>query len=352
MRSPLQPLPDLLLPSALFLVGCVTAAPVSVDSADATEPSGRSAVGDLAAGATTRIEAFFGSAFGESYAVRVLPTRAAFDASFPPEWGVGKTQCWMVAFGVADRLHVLDPAVWKTEACEHDGDDVEHVRGIVAHELVHVFHGQNNPTRDFTGMDAMGWFPEGLAVLVSGQLAGHHAGAAREAIAAGVAPKCLEDAWSGEYRYGVSGSLVAYVDATFGRTTLVALLAATTEEELLERLGVGEEELLAGMARVGPRGRRSLATPASSVPAASGLHPGRTEGAVWDDREPRRWRTQAPLAAAHSIASTSPPSRQLLMFFPAWSHHCEITVFASAILLSPEPSKAPGFVRRTVAKIC
>ena len=55
--------------------------------------------------------------------------------------------------GVADRFELLSPAVWKSQACEHDGRDLQHVQDIVTHELTHVFHGQHNPTRDFTGMD-------------------------------------------------------------------------------------------------------------------------------------------------------------------------------------------------------
>ena len=95
-------------------------------------------------------------------------------------------------------------------------------------------------------MKSMGWFPEGLAVLVSGQLEGRHATAARTAIDSGAAPTPLEDGWRGEHRYGVSGSIVQYIDATWGRDTLMALLATTSEEELLAKLGVGEDELLAG----------------------------------------------------------------------------------------------------------
>jgi hypothetical protein len=33
-----------------------------------------------------------------------------------------------------------------------------------------VYHGQFNPTRDFTGVDDLDWFIEGLAVFASGQL--------------------------------------------------------------------------------------------------------------------------------------------------------------------------------------
>ena len=56
---------------------------------------------------------------------------------------------------------------------------------LITHELVHTYHGQHNPTRDFTGMDDLGWFVEGLATYASGQMAHSHAGDAKAALAAG-----------------------------------------------------------------------------------------------------------------------------------------------------------------------
>lgn len=195
--------------------------------------------------AVARVEAFFGSPFPEPFEVLVLPDRAAFSASFPPEWGLSQTACWMVAAGVADRLHLLAPDAWEAEACEHDPRDAAHVAQILAHETAHVFHGQHNPTRDFTGAESVGWFAEGLAVLVSGQLESGHRDSAREAVRTGRVPRRLGEAWSGPHRYGVSGTLVELVDQELGRAGLVALLAATHEEEILAALGWSEEQLLA-----------------------------------------------------------------------------------------------------------
>jgi hypothetical protein len=192
-----------------------------------------------------RVEAFFGAPFPAPFEVLVLPDRAAFTDSFPPEWGMPETACWMVAAGVADALRILDPAVWDTDACEHDAGDAQHVAGIVAHELAHVFHGQNNPTGDFVGAEEVGWFGEGLAVLVSGQLETGHRASAVEAVRSGDVPARLAQAWSGPHRYGVSGTLVEYIDRELGRLGLFALLAATTEAEILAALGRDEEDLLA-----------------------------------------------------------------------------------------------------------
>jgi hypothetical protein len=93
-------------------------------------------------------------------------------------------------------------------------------------------------------MDDLGWFVEGVAVLASGQLDVEHRDDARQAIAAGRAPTRLADAWSGRWRYGVSGSLTEYVDRTSGRRAIIAMLTDTTNAGVLGRLGVAEAELL------------------------------------------------------------------------------------------------------------
>jgi hypothetical protein len=191
-----------------------------------------------------RIERFFGRPFKRAFEVEIFPSRARFDDYFRKRWQVPKTEAWMVASGVADKLTILSPRVWKTEAAEHDPQDDKHYRELVAHELVHVYHGQHNPTGDFDGMDDLGWFVEGLAVYVSGQLDNSHRDAARQAIAEGKAPTSLAKAWSGKHRYGVCGSLVRYVDKRWGRDELRVLMAETKPDEALRRLGISEKDFL------------------------------------------------------------------------------------------------------------
>lgn len=194
--------------------------------------------------AKIQVERFFGQPFAEPVRVTLAPDRAAFNAVFPKAWGMDKTECWMVGVGVADFLALLSPADWGKEACDHDAKDAWQVRAIITHELVHTYHGQRNPTRDFTGADDIGWFVEGLAVYASGQLDHDRLSRPEEAIRNGAAPTALAKAWSGKYRYGVAGSLVAYIDKTYGRKTLIALLPATTQAEILGELGLSEAELL------------------------------------------------------------------------------------------------------------
>jgi hypothetical protein len=191
-----------------------------------------------------RVEQFFGHPFKKSFSAEIFPSRVFFDRYFKQRWQLPKTESWMVALGVADKLAVLSPRVWKTEASEHDPKDETHFRELVAHELVHVYHGQNNPTGDFDGMDDLGWFVEGLAVYVSGQLEHGHQHAARDAIATGKAPTRLAEAWSGKYRYGVSGSMVHFIDNRYGRQVVGKLLPETKPDRVLHILNLSEKEFL------------------------------------------------------------------------------------------------------------
>lgn len=210
--------------------------PVDEDTAAALEPLVRAAV--------ERVETYFGVPFPQPFALAIHPDRAAFDATFPPEWGVERTECWMVASGVASGVQLLSPRAWAREACEHDAADALHVERLLAHEFVHVFHGQHNPSPDFVDVTGIDWFVEGLATLASGQLEDESQLSARDALEHGAGPTKLAAAWTGRYRYGVSGSLVAFLEHELGRPRIAACLAASSGEELLELLGLGEEDLL------------------------------------------------------------------------------------------------------------
>lgn len=192
-----------------------------------------------------KVESFFGKPFAAPVRVSISPTRATFDASLPAKWELTPTQCWMVGVGGGNLFALLSPSAWSTDACEHDGNDTGHIQEVVTHELTHVYHGQRNPTGDFIGMDDAGWFVEGLAVLVAGQLTSGNRPTAAQAIASGAAPAHLADAWSGKFRYGVSGSMVAFIDASFGRAKLIELLGDVTNAQILNRLGLTETEFMA-----------------------------------------------------------------------------------------------------------
>lgn len=191
-----------------------------------------------------RIERALGE-FPGDVDVWVHPSRAAFSDALEQAWGIPETACWMVGAADDTTLHLLSPDVWTGEACEHDPDDAEHVRRIIAHEAVHAYHGQLNPSEDVGLLEEIGWFTEGLATYASGQLGARHAGRAAVAVREGRAPDRLADAWSGPDRYGVAGSMVAFIHDAWGRETLRGLLIATSQTELLDELGMSEPEFLA-----------------------------------------------------------------------------------------------------------
>jgi hypothetical protein len=230
------------LAAALLLAHAWQAPQIQID--DPADESLRVEVQTYVADGSNKVERFFGSAFPSSFKVEVVPSRAAFDKIFKERWGVDHTEPWAVAAGVSDSLYLLSPRVWKTQAAEHDPSDKGHVRRIITPELTHVYHGQINPSKDFDGMDDLAWLIEGVATYVSGQLDSEHKGDDVEAIKKGQAPKSLATAWSGRYRYAVSGSLVRYVDRHYGRPKLMEILKLTKPEDVLRALGVTENQLL------------------------------------------------------------------------------------------------------------
>lgn len=192
-----------------------------------------------------RVEAFFGAPYPERVHVTLASNRGDFDKAFPADWNMGQTQCWMVGMGVADFLVLLSPADWNAEACDHDPGDNPAIPAIVTHELTHTYHGQHNPSRDFSAVDA-DWFVEGLATYVAGQVDDARKADLITALKAGQAPQALSAIWTGKLKYAQAGSLVAYIDQTWGRDKLTTLLSLTRTSDILVSLGVSEADLLAG----------------------------------------------------------------------------------------------------------
>jgi hypothetical protein len=114
---------------------------------------------------------------------------------------------------------------------------------LIAHELTHVYHSQVNDflETDSDELAAMGWFVEGLAVFVSGQLRDGHLAIPPD----GLVPASLAETWSGKYRYYVAGELVKTIDTRWGHPTLLRLVRARSNAEILSILGISESELLA-----------------------------------------------------------------------------------------------------------
>jgi len=212
-------------------------APAGDSSADAVRNDIRTSV--------EQIQSFFGAPFPDPIHFHMVADRADFDAAVA-KFGLSPTQCWMVGMGTADLIVVLSPQAWGKQTCEHDPTNVEATHQLVRHELIHVYHGQLNPTRDFTGVDDLDWFIEGLAVLGSGQLTKDRVEHMQAAVSYGQIPSALSKVWTGPNRYGFAGSLVRYVDQNWGRATTVRLLKARSSAEALSLLGTCEKSLLSG----------------------------------------------------------------------------------------------------------
>jgi hypothetical protein len=141
-----------------------------------------------------RVQTYFGGDFTKSFRVILAPHRKEFDFEAHRRWKMPPTEKWMVGMGTSNLLLLLSPAAWKQEAVEHDGASESELEQIVAHELTHVFHAQMCPKSDFDDMDDMGWFVEGLAVVVSGQLDGPYKGVPALALQEGKEPESLAKA--------------------------------------------------------------------------------------------------------------------------------------------------------------
>lgn len=191
---------------------------------------------------------FFGDSFQGKFDINVHPNRASLDSTWQKDWNMPgfKSQCWMVASGVSDKLDVLSPKTWKQTACEHDYADSTETQRLITHELVHVFHGQLNISPDFSDVHGIDWFVEGLATYASGQCDETRISEVQMAVRENNFPQNLSYFWTGNLRYGLSGSMVMYLDKTYGRDKITDLLKFNTLSAVLESLGTSESEILNG----------------------------------------------------------------------------------------------------------
>jgi len=194
------------------------------------------------------VKVFFDAAYTRSFDVIVHHNRASLDSAWQINWKLPdfKSECWMVASGTASRLDMLAPKVWDLESCEHKYADQEKTQQLITHELVHVFHGQHNPDPEFENVEGVDWLVEGLAVYVSGQCDSLQILEIKSAVSLKKAPQSLDKFWTGKLKYGLSGSLVMYIDKKIGREELKKLLPLTKKSQVLEALGTDEKTLLAG----------------------------------------------------------------------------------------------------------
>ena len=150
----------------------------------------------------------------------------------------------MVASGIASKLDMISPKRWDKESCEHIYSETKKTQQLITHELIHVYHGQHNSSPDFSNAEGIDWFVEGLATYASGQLDSLRITKIKEAISQNKIPENLNDFWKGNLKYGLSGSIVKYIDEKYGRKKLIALLPFNNKSDLLSALNTKETELI------------------------------------------------------------------------------------------------------------
>ena len=189
---------------------------------------------------------YFHHSFTNKFDVYIFPDRTLMDKQWQKDWGDSsfQSECWMIASGVAHRLDILSPNAWAKEACDHNPNDSTEIRQVIWHELGHVFHGQYNPDHTFNNIEKLDWLVEGLATYVSGQLDEKRLQRIRQMIKENKTPSTLDNFWKGQEKYGLSGSMVNYIDRIFGRDTLFTLLKFTNKQDALKFLGLSEEQLI------------------------------------------------------------------------------------------------------------
>ncbi len=184
--------------------------------------------------------------FSKEFDVYVHPDRKALDTQWQNDWKMPdlRSECWMVASGIAGKLDLLSPLKWKTEACEHDYGNKDKTKKLITHELFHIYHAQKNPSPDFAETQGLDWFVEGFATFASGQCDTERLAEIKKAIENKTAPSQLDDFWKGKLKYGLSGSIVMHIDSKYGREKLKELLKYKTKTEVLGALKTTEKELL------------------------------------------------------------------------------------------------------------
>lgn len=203
-------------------------------------------INDYVESGLNKVTAFFDKKFKKTVDIYVYPNRKSLDKQWQTAWGMPDfvSQCWMVGSGIQSRLDLLSPSVWETEACEHDRDDNEEIERLIVHELVHVLHSDFNISPDFSEINNIDWFVEGLATYASGQLDAERLIPLIQYVKSTGGPSQLSQFWKGEHKYGLSGSLVYYIDKAFGRKLLSSLIIYNDLNDILSKLNLTEQELI------------------------------------------------------------------------------------------------------------
>lgn len=193
------------------------------------------------------ITTFFSKEFKNDINVYLFLDRNKLDEHWQKDWNMPdfKSQCWMVGSGLESRLDLLSPIAWDEQSCEHDPTNLEEIKQLVYHELTHILHSDYNKSPKFDNINNIDWLVEGLGTYVSGQLNFKRIDRLKKHILELNETLQLSEFWKGEHRYALSGSIVAFIDKTYGRELLSNLLQYNNIDNVLEELNLTEEQLIA-----------------------------------------------------------------------------------------------------------
>jgi len=192
------------------------------------------------------VEEFFQTPFSTEFDIYIHPNRVSLDSTWQKDWNMPgfKSQCWMVASGVAQKLDIISPIMWDSLSCEHSYSNTLKTQRLITHEFVHVYHGQQNVSPDFSNVSGIDWFVEGLAVYASGQCDSARISEVKKSLSENKIPETLDKFWTGNLKYGLSGTMVMYLDNNYGREILIGLLKFNNIIDVLGSLGTTESEIL------------------------------------------------------------------------------------------------------------
>ncbi len=201
---------------------------------------------DLITAGVKSTESFFSTSFAKDFKIYIHPTRSSLDSSWQIDWSMPnfKSECWMVASGIATKLDMISPKLWDSLSCEHKYSDKVRTQQLITHELIHVFHGQKNASPDFSNVEGIDWFVEGLATYASGQCDSSRIAEIKKAISENNIPDALDNFWTGKLKYGLSGTVVKFLDHKFGRKKITELLPFSKKQDILSFLDITETQLL------------------------------------------------------------------------------------------------------------
>jgi hypothetical protein len=197
------------------------------------------------------ITSFFDTGFSKHFQIYVQPNRNAFDTKEQERRHnrFFKSECWLAATGTIEGINLLSPLRWQDEPCSGrytEYSDTVKTKKLFIHEMVHVFHAQHQQL-NHTNDEVDFWFLEGIAYYVSGQMDSTAARMVQTAFTNQRIPDHLSaigQISDINLRYAVSGSLLQFISATYGKPLLRKMLVPDNEKDLQAVMPVSEKDLI------------------------------------------------------------------------------------------------------------